>query len=393
MKNHTASADKFIVYDRNLIMIFIISKIIVVALIIFFFYHFASMNNNNPWNRFYTGEGAPNSVFLPFSNWDGQHYLLLADRGYEQVNNFRNIRGSLAFFPLFPELIRLLGFLTGNFYLSAFIINLVFSFLFILFFYNYALEYCTDKFALKCVCFILTFTTSFYLSVFYSEAVFLFLLFGFLYCYKKESYLSVVFAVFMPLARAQAFFVLIALMGIITWRLIKKEKINFKYELCNFSGIIAGFSLYMMFMYLTTGSAFSGLDVQKYFVFGNSLLNCFNPVHFITFLFSGSKELFSYNNSITDKAHIIFFLASIPFILKSKDPVIICMFIALAYFPASMGNGGAYMRYSLSAIPFLSLVLFSTYREYRIIRISMALVFLALQVYCIYRFSLNMWVG
>jgi hypothetical protein len=390
MKNHAASASKFIVYDRDLLIVFIISRIIVVALIIFFFYFFAPMNNNNPWNRFYSSKDAPDSVFLPFSNWDGQHYLLLADRGYAQIGNFR---GSLAFFPLFPELIRFLGFIIGNLYLSAFIINLLFSFLFVLYFYNFSLAFCSDKAALKSVCFVLAFTSSFYLSVFYSEAVFLFLLFGFLYYYKKESYLSVIFAALMPLARPQAFFVLIALAAISTWRFIKKEKIDIKYELSNLSGIIAGFAFYLLFMYLATGSPFSGMDVQKDFVFGNSLLNCFNPVHFVTSLFSCSGELFSYNNSIADKAHIIFFLSAIPFMVKSKDPVIICMFIALSYFPASMGNGGAFTRYSLSAVPFMSLVLFSKYLKYRIIQIPMALIFLALQVYCIYRFSLNMWVG
>jgi hypothetical protein len=393
MINHATGAKKFIVFDRNLLMVFIISKIIVVALIIFFFYYCAPMNNNTPGNRVYSEERAPSFFFLPFSNWDGQHYLLLADRGYEQVNNFQNIRGSLAFSPLFPELISGLGFFTGDFYLAAFIINLLFSFLFILFFYNYAREFCADKYALASVCFILSFTSSFYLSVFYSEAVFMFLLFGFLFFYKRGSYLSAIFAAFMPLARAQAFFVLIALIGISTWRLIKKEKISIKYELFNLSAIIAGFLSYLLFMYLATGSPFSGIDMQKQFVFGYSLANCFNPVHFITFLISNSSELFSYNNGIADKVHVIFFLVAIPFILKSKDPVVICMFIALAYFPASMGNGGGYMRYALSAVPFLSLVIFSKYQKHRIILMCMASVFLVFQVYCIYRFSLNMWVG
>ncbi len=393
MRNHATPTDKFVVYDRNLLAIFFLTKIIVVSLIIFFYYSSAPGNNYNPWNRIFSGEGAPDSVFLPFSNWDGQLYLLLADRGYEQTSSDRNMSGALAFFPLFPELIRYLGFLTADIYLSAFIVNLLFSFLFILFFYNYAREYCSSKCALLSVCFVLTFTSAFYLSVFYSEAVFLFLLFGFLYYHKKGSCLSIIFACFMPLARPQAFLVPVAMMGILIWRFVKKEKICVKYELCNIFGFFSGFALYFLFMYLSTGSPFSGLEVQRNFVFGNDLLNCLNPVHFIKFMFSGSSELFSYNNSIADKAHIVFFLASIPFVARSKDPVLICMFIVLAYFPASMGNGGAYMRYSLSAIPFLSLVLFSKYEKFIIIQISMAAVFLAFQVYCIYRFSLNMWVG
>ena len=375
------------ILDRDLLILFFTYKLFFVSTMLFFFYYYDVFHEINLWNRLYSGKGDLHSIYIPFSNWDGQHYLLLADKGYGFVQQ------SQGFFPFFPMLIKFFGCFTRNLYLSAFMVNFVFSYLFVVIFYNYAREYCTKENALKSVMLVLAYPSAIFLTVFYSEAVFLFLLFGFLYLYRKENYWSTVFSALMPFARAQTVFIFGALLIGLLWRILKKDKVNYVYEFINLLCMITGFLLYFIFMYLTTGSPFSGIEAQKRFVFGFSLVNSINPSHFVAYLFHGTEGLFSYNNSIIDKVFVILLLASIPLIIKSKDPVIICMFLVLAYFPASMGGGGGYLRHSLSAIPFLSIVLFSKFPKHRVVLGSISIIFLVWQVYCIFRFSLNMWVG
>jgi hypothetical protein len=376
------------IFDWNLLIVFISFKIIVIFSIIFFFTYYDSSHDINLWNRWYSGKSVLDLIYLPFSNWDGQHYLLLADKGYGFW------QPSHAFFPLFPKAITFLSFFVGNFYLSAFIANLLFSYLFLVFYYNYAKEFCDRDNALKSVVFLLSYPSAFYLTVFYSEALFLFLLFAFLYFYKKKSYWSMVFLAFMPLARGQTLFIFVALVAVFLQQILKKKTVDYPYELFNLIGMVCGFLLYFAFMYVATGSPFSGLEAQKIFSFNCDLWNCINPLHFLTYMFSSTHNgLFSYTNSVIDKVFIIFLLGSIPIIIKSKDPVTICFFIALAYFPASMGLGGSYIRHSLSAIPFLSIVIFSVFPEKKVLFLSVSLACFILQIFLLIGFSLNYWVA
>jgi hypothetical protein len=170
-----SSIKKFFL-NRDLLILFIVSKVAVILLTIFFYHYFDSLHSYNTWNRWYSRDPDLHPFFLPFSNWDGQHYLLLADYGYIYWQH------SQAFFPLFPKCIQFLHFLVRDFYLSAFLVNIIFSYLFLVFFYHYAGELTSRKSAWKCALLVLSYPSAFFLTVFYSEAVFLFLLFGFLYC-------------------------------------------------------------------------------------------------------------------------------------------------------------------------------------------------------------------
>jgi hypothetical protein len=195
----------------------------------------------------------------------------------------------------------------------------------------------------------------------------------------------------MPLARGQSLFVLFALAGFFLYGLLRKRTISYRYEALNIASILAGFGLYFLAMFLETGSAFAGMSAQQTFTLNLSLSNCLNPVHFIRYLASPSEEWFAPNNSITDKFFIVGMLFSIALIIKIKEPLLILMYLCLAYFPANMGDGGAYIRYSLMAAPLLAIAALKTFPRFKVYPVSLALI--AIQIYSLFRFSINDWVG
>ena len=89
--------------DTELIAIFLAFKIVVIATIVLSFYTFDHLHQTNLWNRWYSGREILDAWYLPFSNWDAQLYLSIAEFGYKDgIKNW-------AFYPLFPLCIRLMN--------------------------------------------------------------------------------------------------------------------------------------------------------------------------------------------------------------------------------------------------------------------------------------------
>jgi len=375
-------------FDKELVLLFLVSKILVVLSLVGFYYYLDEFHGLNLWNRRYTGAESPDFFFMPFSNWDGQNYLLLADWGYNvwQPGN--------AFFPLFPLLIRFVKFLLQDFYLSAFILNLILSYAFFFTFYQYGTHHLNKNKTTKALILFLCYPTAFYLTVFYSETLFLFLLFGFLYFYEvRKSNLSLLFAVLLPLTRAQAVFIPVALVILVIIKLLDKNDLNIKYEVINLLAFLLGGLFYLLFFYLKTGSPTSGIEAQSQYLFNNAFINIFKPWLFVRHLFTPSGEWFTYNNALIDKIFIVIILLSTVVVYKSKKPLWLVFYILLIYPPASMGQGGAFTRFSLIAIPFLALAIWKTYPTRQKLILTLSLFFLIIQLVFILRFSLNNWVG
>jgi Gpi18-like mannosyltransferase len=124
-------------------------------------------------------------IFLPFLNFDGRHYLEIAQNGYEAKNKL------LAFFPLYPLLIK---FLSINSLINPIIVGLTVSFscslLALFFLYKLVkLEY-KESVAKKTIYLIIFFPSSFYLISYYPEGLFLLLTVLTFYFLKQKKYLS-----------------------------------------------------------------------------------------------------------------------------------------------------------------------------------------------------------
>lgn len=103
-----------------------------------------------------------------WGNFDGAHYIKLAQLGYREAF-------TQAFFPLYPMFIRLLNFVTQNGLISGLIISHLASFGFIYFFIKLGRLDFSKKTVNWSLAFLLLFPTVFFLFSVYTESLFLFL--------------------------------------------------------------------------------------------------------------------------------------------------------------------------------------------------------------------------
>lgn len=109
-----------------------------------------------------------NSIFSSLANFDGVHYLSIAENGY--TTNGR-------FFPLFPMLIHFLSPLfLGNFLLTGIILANLLFFISLVFIYKLLKLDFSENIARWGTIFLLVFPTSFFFGSVYSESLFLLLL-------------------------------------------------------------------------------------------------------------------------------------------------------------------------------------------------------------------------
>ena len=114
----------------------------------------------------------PDSPFLSmWTKWDSQYYVDIATNGYwfrpEQQSN-------VAFFPVYPLLMRLVGSLVqGNVILAGFIISNLAFFIALIFLYKLTALELDDGSAGRTVFYLAFFPTSFFFSSVYTESTFL----------------------------------------------------------------------------------------------------------------------------------------------------------------------------------------------------------------------------
>ena len=357
----------------------------------------------NLWNRHYTGQDNLASWFILFANWDGQHYLLLAERGYSFHMD------SPAFYPLYPGLINLLSHIFPP-AVSAVLLSYVFTAGFSLFLYRITAHFSRSKAQLT-VLLVMTFPTAFFFSAFYTESLFLFLETGFLYhLFVTRSKAGLIYLMLLPLTRPSAVFIfggliLYTLFEYATYRIevskhkkqtrksLSHRRFDWRYLLYLGVAFMAGVAAYLLIMLLQTGSPFSGITTQNNFMAGNRIANLFNPAIFLQNLFANTDQLFSYTNSINDRIFMVLSLACGAFFIAFREWRLLCFYLPIVYGHIGMGVGGmSYSRLFLAGLPLLALVLAKNIRWDWPLYAVCAVGF-AFQVYLARLFSLNLWVG
>lgn len=134
-----------------------------------------------------TGDGYyhvdPNNIFLDvWARWDSGFYLTIINEGYNFVPGQQS---NVAFFPLYPLLVDVLGAVTGNVLLAAVLVSNAFLFGSLVLLYRLTeLEFDSDT-AGRAVFYIAAFPTAFFFSAVYTESTFLFFSIGSLYFARK----------------------------------------------------------------------------------------------------------------------------------------------------------------------------------------------------------------
>lgn len=195
-----------------------------------------------------------NQFITSLANFDGVHYLGIAERGYYQFEH--------AFFPLYPLLTRVFGLLFNNNLLISglFISNI--AFIMGLSFLSLVLSKMENKNSLPLLLLYIAFPTSFYFHTVYTESLFLFFFAGALFFYQKKWWMwAGIFGFFSALTRLFGVF-LAGLFLYQAYLLYKKRGWTiFLLPLLP----IAGFVLYALFLLITTGDPLAFFHAQSAF--------------------------------------------------------------------------------------------------------------------------------
>jgi len=139
------------------------------------------------------------------ANFDGMHYVDIARRGYGLYQQ--------AFFPLYPKLVNLISPLfNGRVLLAGWVLNLVFLYLGLFFFYKLLKLDFSEKASRRTLIYLLLFPTAFFFSMIYTEALFFLLIIAsFYFARSKRWWLAGIFAGLASATRVLGIFLLPAL--------------------------------------------------------------------------------------------------------------------------------------------------------------------------------------
>ncbi len=194
-----------------------------------------------------------------WNRWDGPQYLLIAQHGYAPTGDQRL---ALAFFPLYPWLIRLTGVVVRDAVLSAFLISTIAS---VAAGVALARLFAIDNsrhLARRAAWFLFIFPTSYFIHIDYSESLFLALVLASFLAARRERWLQAgIFGAFAALARPNGFLLLFALGAEALWEWRQTHRFKWRWL---WAGLIPiGLVVYLVVNYRIAGDPIAFLNVQR----------------------------------------------------------------------------------------------------------------------------------
>jgi len=182
-----------------------------------------------------------------FGNFDGVHYLRIAQDGYAY-------QFTQAFFPLYPIFIKIVSHVTfGNFLVAALLISNLAFLLALLLFYKLINKIYDEKTAFWSYLFLLAFPTSFYFGAVYTEGIFFLMIVASFYLLEeKKILLASIIGSFASATRLVGVFLAPALI----------KKMNFK-SLIPLLVVPIGLILYMIYLKIEFNNPLYFLTAQS----------------------------------------------------------------------------------------------------------------------------------
>lgn len=186
-----------------------------------------------------------------FSNWDGGHFLGIAQKGY-------GLDSQYAFFPLYPILINLVSKITNNFFTAGVLISGISFFLGLHMLYALISKEFNSKIAEKAILALIFFPASFYFLTVYSEGLFFLLTVATFYFLRSKKLLfATIAAILVSATRLAGLAVVIALIA----HIISNGGFNRKNWFVLLSPF--GFLAYCIFLYFQTSDPFYFVTAEK----------------------------------------------------------------------------------------------------------------------------------
>ena len=199
-------------------------------------------------------------ILAVWGRWDAVHYIDIASSGYYGTD--------MAFFPLYPMLISLLGKLTGSHLVAGLVISNAALFVGLIFFYKLVEHQYNRHVAHRAVFYISIFPTAIFFSAVYTESLFLALTVGSFYYIREHKWLMAgIIGFFAALTRVEG--VLLVVPMLIEWLRSPGARQAFHYPLEQLVRPLVGMALiplglmsYMSYLWILTGDPLYFSHVQ-----------------------------------------------------------------------------------------------------------------------------------
>ena len=284
------------------------------------------------------GPGKSFDFWASWAQWDGGHYYNIAKFGYFTPTEY-------AFFPFYPLLVRILGFIfSGNFLIWGLLISNTAFLLFLYVFYKFTAEIKGTKVAQASTITLLAFPTAYFAVAMYSESIFLLTTALFFSMLSTKKYLRSAFLAGIACATRLVGLAL-ALSLLVDFAKEKKEPFGQISKKILFLAIsILPFSLYSLYLYQKTKNPLYFLTVQT--TWHRSITDPLATVYsYLATLFSNKPF-----NDYLDVFLTLLFLIVL-FLGRKKIPPALWLFSLLAIIiPASSGTLTSMPRYLLSSL-------------------------------------------
>ena len=289
-----------------ILVVFLVSRLILLLTAWFAGYYLP-----NPTYQQYIDQGwflSPYPLIDIWSRWDSSWYLNIVTNGYIVMDNIQTAYSTVAFFPLFPLLVKLFSMLIPGAIHSPTIllviglgINNALFITALYFIYRLMDEFFHNPLWNKAIIIlIIAYPGSFYFSCFYTESLFLFLAVMSIWAAKKENwFLAALFCAFLGITRPQGILTAIPI-GILLLQSMQWKLKNFPRKALWLFIIPIPLFLHLAYMRTITGDFLAPITAQAAWgketgnfkinfidVFLTSQPDVFKLDAFLTFLFIG----------------------------------------------------------------------------------------------------------
>jgi mannosyltransferase PIG-V len=300
------------------------------------------------------GDRIPTSFAASLDTWDSQHYIRLAERGYEEglLSN--------AFGPLYPLLIRVTNLVTGDSIVSGLLVANVASAAALYLLYLLVSRRWNREMAFATLLLCMAFPTAFFLNLIYTEALFLLLMVVVFYAlYERSLWLAAAAAFLLPLLRVPGLVAIVPMLWVLggdALRLsLEGPRLRFggfrwSNELLYLLAPVAGFAAYLVWMHVEAGNAFVAMDTEKQFISHRALENVLRPDELLADFFRSSYSVHNYLDSVIDRIFFVAFVVSLPVVYRNVDKPMFLFYLVIGLQPL-LGSFMSYTRLLMVAFP------------------------------------------
>lgn len=337
----------------------------------------------------------PQNVFIePLANFDGIHYITIANHGY-------NINAG--FFPLFPIVLFIVSSVLQSIIhfpqdilllYTSFLINCIFFFAVLVFLYKLLLIDYHKKTALETVFFLLVFPTSFFFAAAYSESLFfLLVVLVFYFCRREKFIIAAILGILLTATRPVG----IAIIPAVVYELFLQKNVSIKQLISNYTNygwfwgkaillslvMSLGIVAYSIFNYFKWQNPFFFIHAQGAFKNGRSVTHFISPfqtiIRYIKILLTVSPSIYEWRIALLEFS-VFFLTITLLFIAwKKKVRVSYIIFCVLAFLiPICTGTFSGLPRYVLPFFPMFVALALTRGKVWKILYVIVSIVLLGI---------------